>query len=427
MIKKIVQKKIATLAQNIINSHNPEIIAITGSVGKTTTKEAIATVVSSRFSTRASFKNYNNELGVPLTIIGSKSPKRSVTGWLEVFRQAKKIIQNSKGEYPEMLVLEMGIDHPGDMDYLTSIVSPSRVVITRLGSAHAEFFPSVNELHQEKLKLISALQDQGTLIYNYEDEILRTHCQDFSGKTLSYGVDEKADVRGTNIALSINTESTQVGMSFKLECEGSVVPVFVPGLFGTPSLLAALAGAAVGFSYGFNGIEVADALARFKLPAGRMNLLPGFNNQIIIDDSYNSSPEACLESIKAVLEIPKDQYHQSWVVLGDMRELGKDSKAAHKNIGIFCAEKKIDYLVTVGGEAKNISEAAMKSGMNEKNVWQFGSSIEAAEFLKTKVQTKDLVLVKGSQAVRMEKIVKHLMKFPEQAKELLVRQEPEWQ
>lgn len=427
MIKKIVQKKVATLAKNIVKTHNPEIIAITGSVGKTTTKEAIATVLSSRFNTRASFKNYNNELGVPLTIIGSKSPRRSVSGWLEVFAQAKKIGHTPKINYPEMLVLEMGIDHPGDMDYLTSIVAPSRVVMTRLGSAHAEFFSSVNDLHQEKLKLISALQDQGILIYNYEDEILRTYCQDFPGKTLSYGIDEKADVRGTNIALSIDTDSSQVGMSFKLECVGSVVPVFIPGLFSTPSLLAALAGAAVGFSYEFNGIEVADALANFKLPPGRMNLISGFNEQIIIDDSYNSSPEACVESIKAVLEIPRDQYHKLWVVLGDMRELGQDSRNAHKNIGNFCAEKKIDYLITVGEEAKNISEAAKKSGMNEKNVWHFESSIDAAEFLKTKVQAKDLILVKGSQAVRMEKIVKHLMKFPEKAKELLVRQEPEWQ
>lgn len=141
MLKKILQNKLKTLSHQIIRSHKPEIIGITGSVGKTTTKEAVATVLQSRFTIRSSYKNYNNEIGLPLTVIGAQSPGRSVSGWLSIFQKAKKLISNSQTTYPEMLVLEMGVDHPGDMDYLTSIAKPSRAVITRLGRAHAEFFP----------------------------------------------------------------------------------------------------------------------------------------------------------------------------------------------------------------------------------------------------------------------------------------------
>ncbi len=426
MLKKILQKKLKTLASQIIRAHTPEIIGITGSVGKTTTKEAVATVLQSRFTTRASYKNYNNEIGLPLTVIGAQSPGRSLTGWLTVFKKAKKIISNSQSVYPEMLVLEMGVDHPGDMDYLTSIAKPSRVIITRLGRAHVEFFSSVNELHQEKLKLARALSEDGILIYNFEDEIVRSACSDFKVRMMSYGVSVGAEVRATNVSLHVSVDRAEVGMTFKLEYDGSVVPVLIPGLISRPSLLAALAAAAVGFSYGFNGIEVSKSLHNFHMPPGRMNLIAGKQNTLIIDDTYNSSPEAVIESLLTVLELPRDQYNQSWVIFGDMRELGKESQSAHKQIGIFCAEKKVDHLVTVGNEAQIISKSAEETGMNSKYIHHFSDSIAAASFLENNIAENDVLLVKGSQAVRMEKIVKHLMKDPKKASELLVRQGIEW-
>lgn len=426
MLKKILQKKLKTLASQIISAHKPEIIGITGSVGKTTTKEAVAKVLQSRFTTRASYKNYNNEIGLPLTIIGAESPGRSVMGWMSIFKQAEKIISDQKVAYPEMLVLEMGVDHPGDMDYLTSIARPSRAIITRLGRAHVEFFSSVHELHQEKLKLARSLSEEGILIYNYDDENVRLACSDFKVKTISYGLTIGADVRATNVSLHISIDKAEVGMTFKLEYDGSVVPVFIPGLISRPSLLAGLAAAAVGFSYGFNGIEVSDALNSFHIPPGRMNLIAGKQNTLIIDDSYNSSPEAATESILTVLELPPNQYNHSWVILGDMRELGKESQLAHKQIGILCAENKIDYLVTVGEEAAYISKSAREAGMKINQIHHFTNSLAAAEFLEANISNRDVLLIKGSQAVRMEKIVKKLMQNPDQASKLLVRQGTEW-
>jgi UDP-N-acetylmuramoyl-tripeptide--D-alanyl-D-alanine ligase len=193
----------------------------------------------------------------------------------------------------------------------------------------------------------------------------------------------------------------------------------------TSGILSALAAAAVAYSYDFNSIEISNALKNFRPPAGRMNLLAGISQTTIIDDTYNSSPEAVQESLETIFEIPKNEYNHSWIVLGDMKELGENSQKAHEEIGRLVSEKKFNFLVTVGNEAEDISKSALET-MNEKNVWHFQSSVEAADFLSNKISEKDILLVKGSQAARMEKIVKRLMKEPEKANDLLVRQGADW-
>jgi UDP-N-acetylmuramoyl-tripeptide--D-alanyl-D-alanine ligase len=425
MIKELLKKRLAVLAKKILHTFKPEIIGITGSVGKTTTKEAIAAVLGSRFNMRATYKNYNNEIGLPLTIIGVTSPGKSIKGWLAVFSHAKKIITDPEKLYPEMLVLEMGVDHPGDMDYLTSIAKPTRAVLTRLGSAHVEFFSSISELHNEKLKITKALTEDGILIYNYEDEELRRKTVGLPIKTISYGFSSGADVKVESGTINLLTGTDRAGVSFKIEYQGSSVPVFIPGLISRPGILSALAAAAVAYSYDFNSIEISNALKNFRPPAGRMNLLAGISQTTIIDDTYNSSPEAVQESLETIFEIPKNEYNHSWIVLGDMKELGENSQKAHEEIGRLVSEKKFNFLVTVGNEAEDISKSALET-MNEKNVWHFQSSVEAADFLSNKISEKDILLVKGSQAARMEKIVKRLMKEPEKANDLLVRQGADW-
>ena len=425
-MKQMLKKQLAVAAKKILATYNPEIIGVTGSVGKTTTKEAIATVLGSRFNVRATYKNYNNEIGVPLTVIGATSPGRSLQGWLKVFAQAKKISADAKTTYPEMLVLEMGVDHPGDMDYLTSIAKPHRAVITRLGSAHVEFFSSISELHTEKFKLAQALPEDGVLIYNYEDQELRKKVADFPYKSISYGFSDGADVKAEASSLNFVTHTTRVGVSFKIEYDGSAVPVFVPGLVSRPGVLSALAAAAVAYSYNFNSIEISEALGKFKPPVGRMNVMSGLRETLIIDDTYNSSPEAVSESLETIFEIPKSDYRENWIVLGDMKELGNRSKQAHEEIGALVAEKKFHHLVAVGPEAEAIFESAKASGMDSDKVWYFAEANEAAEFLAKNISSQDILLIKGSQAVRLEKIVKRLMKEPEKAAELLVRQGSEW-
>lgn len=427
MIKKLIQKRLARVSRQILEKYQPEVIAITGSVGKTTTKEAITSVLRSCFFIRSASKNYNNEIGVPLTIIGVDSPGRSVKGWRQTFAHAKRLLANKTEEYPAMLVLEMGIDHPGDMEYLTEIAKPTRAVITRLGSAHLEFFSSKDELHAEKLKLAKALSLDGICIYNYEDERLRAAAETMPSQTISYGLSEGAQVIAENVKITFPHHNEEGGVTFKLVYNGAAVPVFIPGLYSRPAVLAALAGAAVGFSYDMNALEVAGALKSFKVPAGRLRFLSGINNTHILDDTYNASPEAVIESIETLLSIPREDYNQSWVVVGDMRELGRDSRQAHEKIGEFVAEKEIDYLATVGKDGQIISEAAVQAGMEGSRVVHFIDSETAAHFLKENIKEKDLILVKGSQAVRLERIVKALLDHPEEAGEQLVRQGKDWE
>lgn len=425
-MKKVLKLLLARSAKKIIAVYQPEIISITGSVGKTTTKEAIRTVLENCFYVRASYKNYNNEIGVPLTIIGIESPGRSLNGWRTVLKTAKQITINRVLDYPKMLILEMGVDRPGDMDYLMKIVKPTRAVITRLGSAHAEFFTSVDHLHQEKLRLASALPSDGILIYNFEDEKLRGAVDRYPVKTISYGFAPEADVRAEHIQIVFGNDHETAGVTFKLVYNGSAVPVHIPGVIGKPTILAALAGAAVGFTYDMNALEIAHALKGFHIPAGRLRVLNGLYSSIIIDDTYNSSPEAVIESLRVINDIG-EQGNKRWAVLGDMRELGTESRLAHEAIGKLCAEQSLDTLITVGQEAEYISRSAIIHGMAETAVHHFSNALTAADYIKKNLSENDVILIKGSQAVRLEKIVKQLLQDQSKAGELLVRQGKEWE
>ncbi len=321
-----------------------------------------------------------------------------------------------------MLILEMGIDHPGDMDYLVGIARPTRAVITKLGVAHLEYFASSEELHKEKLKLAQAVREDGWIIYNYDDEALREAVKKLPIRSKGFGYNPEADITAENVSISYAPYGAEsAGLSFKLGYEGAVIPVFLPGAIGRPSVYAALAAAGVAATYDLNGLEVAEALRHFSQSAGRLRLIAGIKDSLIIDDSYNASPDSVLEGLAAIKEIPLTQRKRTFIVLGNMKELGQASRAGHEKVG-KAAEG--DYLVTVGEEAQIISDA---SYLPTSKKHHFDSSEDAADFLEKEIQEGDLFFIKGSQAARMEKIVKRLMLKKELAKDLLVRQDWQWE
>jgi UDP-N-acetylmuramoyl-tripeptide--D-alanyl-D-alanine ligase len=193
-----------------------------------------------------------------------------------------------------------------------------------------------------------------------------------------------------------------------------------------PAIYAALAGAAVGLHFNMNLVEVADSLNDFNLPHGRMNLLPGINHTFIIDDTYNSSPEACLAALDVLGNIRISEEGKKYAVLGDMMEIGDYTEEGHNLVGVKVAGSNINYLVAVGERAEFIVSGAKNAGLKEENIFHFDSINEASEFLKNKLNHGDVILVKGSQFMRMENIVKFIMAEPERASELLVRQDSEW-
>jgi len=425
MFRRLLQKILASLARQVILVRQPEIIGVTGSVGKTSTKEAITKILENKFQVRGAYKNYNNEIGLPLTVLGCVSPGKSLLGWFKIFKQALVLMSKDKTiDYPEFLVLEMGIDRPQDMDYLLSIVRPTRAVITKLGQAHLEFFNSLEQLHNEKMKLARALPESGWIIYNYDDENLRQIVKSLPRQALGFGFSEGADIMAENVSTSRGLNSgAEVGVSFKMKLEGSNIPVFLPGVIGRPPIYSALASAAIALSYGLNGLEISDSLKNIKQPAGRLQLINGKNDTLIVDDTYNSSPDSVYAGLAALLEVPLELRQRVWAVLGDMRELGALSQKGHEEVG-SAAAKQVDGLVTVDKDGKIMFDSAIKAGL--KNCYHFENSLDAADFLDKQIMPRDLLFIKGSQAVRMEKIVKRLMKDPARAEELLVRQGEEW-
>jgi len=413
----------------ILAKYKPKIIGITGSVGKTSTKEAVYTVLKGKFNVRRNTKNYNNEIGLPLTIIGSDSPGKSIFGWSEVFFKALKLILFKDENYPKILILEMGVDQPGDMKYLMSITKCDIGIVTLISHSHEEFFEDVKEIQKEKGMLVENLKPGGWTILNFDDELTRELAKKSKVKVLSYGFKEGAAVRAQELVFSF--EKTKeidnlLGISFKLNYNGSFVPVLLPQVIGYNSIYAALAAAVVGVIMEMNLVEISKALRGFDSPNGRMNLIDGIKHTLIIDDTYNSSPASAMSALDIISKIPIAKEERRFAVLGDMLELGRYSEEGHREVGRYVAKSGVNKLIAVGERARDIARSAEEAGMLRDNIFEYTDITEAGRFIQQRILHGDLILVKGSQGMRMEKIVKEIMAEPLRAGELLVRQDTSW-
>ncbi len=416
MFKKIIQFIIKILSQFILRKYHPQVIGITGSVGKTSTKLAIETILRDSFDVRSTPKNYNTELGVPLTIIGENNPGHSVYGWCGVILKAIKLLLWQDKTYPKILILEMAADHPGDIQYLSKLARPFVGVITSVGPTHLEFFNQIDRVAKEKATLVLNLPHEGTAIINTDQQFLATLSKKVKSKLLTFGI-KTADLQARNIHI----DRRQGGLKFNLVYRHKEVRIEVPNLLGRPAVYSLLAASAVGVVFNLDLATLAERIKNYSPPAGRLNLLPGIKYTKIIDDSYNASPLA----VKAALEVLSHLFcdGNKFAVLGDMLELGHYTQTAHQEVGQEVARYGIDYLITVGERSRDIALAAQEYGMNPDRIFSFDNSIEAGNFLQDRIQEGDLILIKGSAAIAMEKIVKKIMAEPERAGELLVRQE----
>ncbi len=415
-------------AKNILKKYHPDVVGITGSVGKTSSKEAIAEVLRSRFNVRESKKNYNNEIGVPLTIIGvNKSPGSSLVGWIAVFFKALKLMVVRTKDYPQVLVLEMGADKPGDIQYLVDMAPCKVGVLTFISHAHTEFFKTINKIAQEKRIIISHLRPDGFAVLNFDNQIVMENASVTKAEKITYGFKEGADLRATDLNVLLSEDGRRpIGFNFKINYKGTIVPVFLPDIISHSFIPATLSALAVGTVFGINMLEAAEALRRLKPLAGHMRAIPGIKNTLLIDDTYNSSPAAVRGALNTLATIKLADDAKSYAILGDMLELGPETEIAHREMGHVVAELGINYLITVGPASKITAEAAEEAGLDASHISSFADSVEAGKFLQSKLGKGDVVLIKGSQGSRMEKIVKEVMAEPLKAKDLLVRQDEEW-
>jgi len=431
--KKIIylEKILKYFAVKTLRRFKPRIVGVTGSVGKSSTKEAIYTVLASKFRVRQNEKNYNNEIGLPLTILGLAGGGGSFLKWTGVFlRSIGVLFFSAKKKYPEILVLELGADRPGDIKYLVDFIRPEVGVVTAIGISHLEFFKDKKQIIREKSYLVRFLNKEGLAVLNYDDEEARKMAEAVKVKKMFYGFSETADVGASDVFFGYETikdhEGLDIsklrGISFKLSYEGTTMPVRLTQSVGRPQIYSALAATAVGIHFGMNLMEIAGALKDFQAPAGRLNIIDGIKNTMIIEDSYNAAPQSTLAALE-VLE--KIQARRKLAALGDMLELGEAAEEGHREVGKKAA-KVADILFAIGDKAKFIADEAIQSGLDKNNVFCYNSSFEAKIPIQKALKEGDVILIKGSQGARMELISEEIMRFPEQAEKLLPRQTAEW-
>lgn len=426
-MRKILQLKLKIIARLILKKYQPVVVGITGSIGKTSTKEAIALVLGGQLAIRVSSKNYNNEIGVPLTIIGADSAGRNIFGWFLIFLKAWRLYLIKDKKYPKVLVLEMGVDRPGDLEYLTTLAPPNIGVVTGVSYAHLEYFGSVLNIKKEKQVLVEKLDSKGLAVLNYDNELTREMAELSKARVISYGLKEGASLVAQDVVYNYTKGGYELsGIHFKLNYNGSIVPVAMDNVLSETAIYAALAAAAVALYFDFNLVEIAQALQDFNLPPGRMNPLPGVKHTFIIDDTYNSSPEAALLALDVLKQVKVDEGAEKYAVLGDMLEIGSYTEEGHRLVGERVAKNKINHLIAVGERARDFIHGAKEAGLEDEYIFYFDKPEEAGRFLQNRIKAGDVLLVKGSQGARMEKIVLELMAEPERAAELIVRQGKEW-
>lgn len=420
MKRKLLERLLRLMARAVLWRYHPAVVGVTGSVGKSSTKEAIALVLSRAFSVRAADGNYNNEIGIPLTIIGAKSGGRSFFRWASVFMKWVTLMLLPR-RYPEILVLEMGIDHPGDMEYLLGFVPVKVGVATQVSGSHMANFGSMAGIAKEKGALIAALPEDGYAILNADDARVAKMSERTKAKVITYGFGA-ADVRADNIIFYSEAKRVE-GFSFKLEFDGKSVPVRLPKIVARHHIPAALAAVAAGLAFRMNLVDIASALEAFEPLPGRLRLLPGQSGMMLIDDTYNASPVSMRAALQVLGELSAPR---KIAVLGDMLELGPETDQDHAGLADAVLASGAHLAVLVGRHMRSLHDALLASGYARKQLLWMPDPIAASEALLRLVRPEDLILIKGSRGMRMEKVTESLFVDPAEAKDFLCCQSPEW-
>lgn len=358
------------------NLFDIKMIGVTGSVGKTMTREMIASIIDKKFKVLKNEMNFNNEIGVPMTLF--------------------------KLDYSYQIgVIEMAMRGIGEIKRLAEISQPSIGVITNIGDSHIERLGSRDKIADAKSELISLLPVSGYAILNKDDEYYEYLCKKTSAHVVSFGFVGDADISAENV---ISNE--QGFFSFTLNTPIGSIFVQLP-VMGMHSVKNALAASAASYCAGADLNTIAAGLSDFQLPSMRMEFKITENGCSVLNDCYNASPasmQAALQTLGAI-----SGYNRKIAVLGDMFELGDFAHSAHHDVGNRVLENGINILVAVGDLSKETMNAAIAAGMPVNDVHWCANSDEAASFVKELVRADDLILIKGSRGMQMEKIFKELI------------------
>ncbi len=366
------RRALGTLGAAVRERLDATVVAVTGSTGKTCTKDFTAAVLEPRYRVAASQASFNNEIGVPLTVL-------------------------SADEQTQCIVAEVGSRGIGHIAALESVLRPDIAVITNVGTAHLGMFGSVEAIARAKGELVEMLGDDGCAVLNADDEHVAAMASRTTAAVITFGTGEPATVRATGITLD-----RQARARFTLITpEGSAV-VTLP-VSGEHMVWNALAAAAVAHRLSVDAATIATALADARTAAHRMRVLNAGGGWTVVDDSYNASPAAVVAALKALMVMGR--LRRTWAVLGHMAELGEASDAEHDRIGRLAVRLGVGRVVTVGEEARAIHEAARLEGMSPDEAIFVADAESAAKTILAAVQPGDVVLVKGSRVAGLERVV----------------------
>jgi UDP-N-acetylmuramoyl-tripeptide--D-alanyl-D-alanine ligase len=354
------------------------VVAVTGSSGKTTTKQMIFTVLDNTKCTLKNIGNLNNDIGLPKTLLRLKKEH-------------------------ECAVVELGMNHAGEIQCISRLAKPNIGVITNIGVSHIENLGSRENIFKAKMEMMDGMDTESVLIVNGDDDFLPLAVNQFSGKTIMYGVDNpESTVRAENI-VSHGVDGLSYGLYINNQPMGNV-QITQPGRYNVYNSLAAIA---VGVEMGLAVSDIIESIKKYTPEKMRFNIVKQENKQLcIIDDAYNANPDSVRASLKASSELKNGRLI---AVLGDMLELGEHAKQGHQEVGECVATLKLDYLLTIGDWSHYTCDAAIKAGMKQQNVYHFEHRQALHNKLETIVQPKDTILVKGSRGMKMEQTVEFLL------------------
>lgn len=380
LVKDTIQalQKIASFKRDL---YNIPVIAITGSVGKTSTKDIIASVVGTSYNVYKTQGNLNNHIGVPLTILSIKNH--------------------------DALVVEMGMNNLGEISVLSKIAKPNVAVITNVGTSHIGNLGSRENILKAKLEIIDGLKENGILIINNDNDLLHIWAKQSEKniKIVTYGIENESDIMAQNITLHEDSSSFEIKdlnnvlKDNKEQNKNNEILVPVGGLHFVYNALSAFA---VGQILGIETSKIQEGIEKFELTKSRMELINLSNNIIVINDCYNAN----YDSMKAAIEyLSKTKAIRKIAVLGDMLELGEFSTLLHEKVGNEVVKNNIDILVTVGEMGKTISDVAKKSNIE---TYHCEKNIDAIKIIKNMMKSEDIILIKASNGMKFKEIVEGL-------------------
>lgn len=414
LVKKIARRFVASIlgwqVRRLYKKNNFKVVAVAGSVGKTSTKLAIANVLKAKYRVQYQDGNYNDLVSVPLIFFGEEMPSLlNPLAWLGVFRRNQKKL---KSQYPyDVVVVEVGTDAPGQIKEFASYLKIDLAVLTGVAPEHMEFFDDLGAVAREELEITKM---SSALLYN-KDMINPAFLTGVSVPAMSYGIKQKSSYQTVNIVFKDDK------CDFEVLKNGQSLLRSSNDLISEPQLYSATAAVAVAAEFGLSAEEIDKGLHNIHPVSGRMQRLGGINNSLIIDDTYNASPEAMKAALETLYRL--DAPHKI-AILGNMNELGKYSKEAHEEIGIHCEPRELDLVVTIGSDANQyLAPIATNRGCK---VVSFDDPYKAGEYLKPLIQPGTVILAKGSQnGVFAEEVIKLLLASPADSIKL-VRQSPQW-